>query len=168
MFDGGGVFPDEVIAESKNSAITKAIQYDFLIFDYATNYYYKHPTMDVSNFNLSNTDFTDFKQFLRNNDFSFVTETEKALSKVLEKAVKEDLDDNIKDDYNTLITNLNDSKELAINENKDEILSLLTDEIVKRYVYREGLYEFYKDHNLEIKKAAEILSNPSIYKNYLN
>lgn len=168
VFDGGGVFPDEVIAESKNSAITKAIQYDFLIFDYATNYYYKHPTVDVSNFNLSNTDFTDFKQFLRNNDFSFVTETEKALSKVLEKAVKEDLDDNIKDDYNTLITNLNDSKELAINENKDEILSLLTDEIVKRYVYREGLYEFYKDHNLEIKKAAEILSNPSIYKNYLN
>lgn len=168
VFDGGGVFPDEALAVTKNSAITKAIQYDFLIFDYATDYYYKHQQADISNLELTNTDFNDFKQYLKRNDFTFVTETEKALSKVLEKAVKEDLDDNIENDYNTLVTNLNNSKELAINENKDEILSLLTDEIVKRYVYREGLYDYYKDHNLEIKKATDILSSPSVYKNYLN
>ncbi len=168
VFDGGGVFPDEALAVTKNSAITKAIQYDFLIFDYATDYYYKHQQVDISNLELTNTDFNDFKQYLKRNDFTFVTETEKALSKVLEKAVKEDLDDNIENDYNTLVTNLNNSKELAINENKDEILSLLTDEIVKRYVYREGLYDYYKDHNLEIKKATDILSSPSVYKNYLN
>jgi carboxyl-terminal processing protease len=168
VFDGGGVFPDESLTETKNSAITKAIQNDFLIFDYATDYYYKNETVDINNLEFSNTDFSNFKQFLKSNDFSFVTETEKALTKVLEKAVKEDLDDNIEKDYNTLVSNLNSSKELAINENKDEILSLLTDEVVKRYVYREGLYDYYKEHNLEIKKATEILSNPSTYKNYLN
>jgi carboxyl-terminal processing protease len=86
----------------------------------------------------------------------------------LEKAVKEDLDDNIATDYNVLVSKLNNSKELAIDENKEEILALLTDEIVKRFVYREGLYEFYREHNLEIKKASEILSSPSTYKNYLN
>ena len=32
-------------------------------------------------------------------------------------------------------------------------MSLLSDEIVKRYVYREGLYDYYKIHNAEIKKA---------------
>ncbi|PNQ74822.1 peptidase S41 [Hanstruepera neustonica] len=168
VFDGGGVFPDEALAVTKNSAITKAIQYDFLIFDYATDYYYKHQQADVSNFELTNADFNDFKQYLKSNDFTFVTETEKALNKVMEKAAKEDLDDNIQNDYNALVTNLNNSKELAINENKDEILSLLTDEIVKRYVYREGLYDYYKGHNLEIKKATEILSKPSVYKDYLN
>ncbi|WP_104735834.1 S41 family peptidase [Hanstruepera ponticola] len=168
VFDGGGVFPDEALAETKNSAITKAIQNDFLIFDFATDYYYKHPNTDIHNFKLTTADFNDFKNFLKTNDFTFVTETEKALSKVLEKAVKEDLDDNIETDYNALVSKLNNSKELAINENKEEILALLTDEIVKRFVYREGLYEFYREHNLEIKKASEILSSPSTYKNYLN
>lgn len=168
VFDGGGVFPDEALAETKNSAITKAIQNDFLIFDFATDYYYKHPNTDILNFKLTTADFNDFKNFLKTNDFTFVTETEKALSKVLEKAVKEDLDDNIETDYNALVSKLNNSKELAINENKEEILALLTDEIVKRFVYREGLYEFYREHNLEIKKASEILSSPSTYKNYLN
>ena len=77
------------------------------------------------------------------------------------------MDDNIQKDYNTLISNLNNSKALAIDENKDDLLTLLTDEIVKRYVYREGLYDYYKVHNLEIKKAASILSNPGTYNGYL-
>ena len=168
VFDGGGVLPDEVLASTKNSAITNAIQHDFLIFDYATDYYFKHQTTDVSQFKMTNADFTDFKNFLKTNQFSYATETEKALSKVLESAVKENLDDDIKSDYNTLVTNLNSSKELAIDENKEEISSLLTDEIVKRYVYREGLYNYYKENNNEIKRATEILSKPSSYNKYLN
>ena len=31
-----------------------------------------------------------------------------------------------------------------------------TDEIVKRYVYREGLYNYYTSHNPEIKKASSL------------
>ena len=87
--------------------------------------------------------------------------------KVIDNAKKEGLDDNIQNDYNTLISNLNNSKALAINENEEEILNLLTDEIVKRYVYREGLYDYYVHHNAEIKKSKEILSNPSKYSSYL-
>lgn len=167
VFDGGGVFPDESLEITKNSEITKAIQRDFLIFDYATDYYYKHPNLDVATLELGISDFQDFKAYLKSNDFTYETETEKALIKVIENAKKEGLDDNIQNDYNTLINNLNNSKALAINENKDEILALLTDEIVKRYVYREGLYDYYVGHNAEIKKAKEILSNPSKYNDYL-
>ena len=167
VFDGGGVFPDESMEVTKNSEITKAIQNDFLIFDYATDYYFKHESTDVSTLELGNSDFSDFKKYLKTNNFTFETETEKALSKVLESAIKEGLDDNIKNDYNTLISNLNNSKALAIDENKDDILSLLTDEIVKRYVYREGLYDYYVGHNAEIEKATDILANPSKYNGYL-
>jgi len=168
VFDGGGVLPDEALEISKNSAITNAILEDFLIFDYATDYYYKNSNLtDINKFQLTNTDFKNFNNYLSTNNFSFVTETEKALKKVLESAEKEELEDNIKTDYNTLLTNLNNSKELAISENKDQILNLLTDEIVKRYIYREGLYDYYKIHNPEIKKATEILSNPTKYNSYL-
>lgn len=168
VFDGGGVLPDETFEITKNSAITNAIVNDFLIFDYATDYYYKHPNVkDINEFELKDSDFKDFKTYLSTNNFSFITETEKALNSVYEQAKKEALDDNIKNDYNTLLSNLKNSKELALNENKEQILSLLTDEIVKRYVYREGLYDYYKIHNTEIKKATEILANPIKYRDYL-
>ncbi|MEO8933686.1 MAG: S41 family peptidase [Xanthomarina sp.] len=168
VFDGGGVLPDQNFDISNNTPITDAIVNDYLIFDYATKYYYKHLNLsDISNFQLKDSDFKDFKTYLSSNNFTFITETEKSLKAVYENAKKEDLAENIKKDYNTLLNNLKNSKELAINENKDQILSLLTDEIVKRYVYREGLYDYYKTHNLEIQKATEILSNPIKYKDFL-
>ena len=167
VFDGGGVFPDEDLAISKNSPITKAIHGDFLIFNFATDYYYNNDIKDINSFSLTNADFSSFKKYLNSNDFSFETETEKSLAKVLEHAEKEDLDEAIKKDYNTLINNLGASKNKAIDDNKTQIIGLLTDEIVKRHVYREGLYEYYKIHNLEIKKAVEILANPSKYSGYL-
>ncbi|WP_434037213.1 S41 family peptidase [Formosa sp. 4Alg 33] len=168
VFDGGGVLPDEALDITKTSAITTAILQKDFIFDYATTYYYKHQTIkDIDNFKLSDSDFSDFKKYLKTNDFSFETETEKALTKALESAKKEGLDDNIQKDYNTLINNLKTSKIEGIDENKAQLTSLLTDEIVKRYVYREGVYDYYKTHNPEIERATEILSNPTTYSGFL-
>lgn len=167
VFDGGGVFPDEVLAYSKNSAITKAVLNSQSIFDYATKYYYSHKIEDINTFKLTDSDFSNFKKYLKTSDFSFETDTEKSLSKVLKVAKTEKLDDDIQKDYNTLISNLNKSKLRAIDENKTQLMGLLSDEIVKRYVYREGLYDYYKIHNAEIKKATEILANPNIYNKYL-
>ncbi len=167
VFDGGGVFPDENLGTSKNSAITKAILKNDFIFNYATNYYYNHKIDDINTFKLTESDFSDFKNYLKKNHFSFETETEKALLNVLETAKKEGLNDHIKTDYNTLISNLNNSKTDAINENKANLLELLTEEIVKRYSYREGLYEYYKIHDNNIKKATQILKSPLTYTGYL-
>ncbi|WP_452225422.1 S41 family peptidase [Lacinutrix chionoecetis] len=169
VYDGGGVFPDEALDYSKNSAITKAILSNQSVFDYATKYYYSHPNIqDINKWELTASDFQDFKSFLKTSDFSFETETEKSFSKALEVAKTENLNDDIQRDYNTLIQNLNNSKLKAVDDNKSQLMSLLSDEIIKRYVYREGLYDYYKIHNAEIKKATEILSSPTKYKRYLN
>ncbi|MFB9052032.1 S41 family peptidase [Formosa undariae] len=168
VFDGGGVLPDEALDITKTSAITTAILQNDYIFDYATSYYYKHQTIkNVDAFKLADSDFSDFKKYLKTNDFSFETETEKALTKAFESAKKEGLDDNIQKDYNTLINNLKTSKIEGIDENKAQLTSLLTDEIVKRYVYREGVYDYYKTHNPEIERATEILSNATTYRGFL-
>ncbi|MFD1616208.1 S41 family peptidase [Gelatiniphilus marinus] len=167
VFDGGGVFPDENMGTIKNSAVINALANENLIFDFATQYYYKNPMTDMDNFKLSASDFSDFKTYLKANNFSFETQTEKVLLKAFETAKKEDLHTAIKTDYNTLVTNLNTSKTKAIDQNKEYLLSLLTKEIVKRYVYREGLYEYYKINDPKIKKATNILSSPLTYSNYL-
>jgi carboxyl-terminal processing protease len=167
VFDGGGVSPDEPMAISKNSAITNAVLNNDLIFNFATKYYYSNRIDDINNFKLTDSDFSNFKDYLSTNNFSFETKTESALLKVLESAKEEGLDHNIHGDYNALMLGLTDSKNKALDENKAQILSLLTDEVIKHHSYREGLYDYYKLYNPEIKKATEILSNPSNYLNYL-
>ncbi|GAA4942273.1 S41 family peptidase [Algibacter agarivorans] len=167
VFDGGGVLPDVSMGSDKNSPITKAIVNNDLVFNYATDYYYKHDVKDVNNLKLSDKDFTDFKNYLKTNNFSFKTDTEKALYKAFETSKKEALNDNIETDFNVLMSNLTQSKTSVIDENKDYLLKLITEDIVKQYVYREGLYEYYKIHDSEIKKGTEILSNTSTYQGYL-
>ena len=168
VFDGGGVAPDVELAISKKSAITKALIGENHIFDYATSYYYSHEVKDINSFKFSDTDFKDFKNYLKKNDFSFETKTEKALSSAFEIAQDEEIKSSIESDYNRLLENLNSYKSKVIDEQKDQLSSLLTDEIVKRYVYREGLYDYYTLFNPEIKKASEILNNPIKYNGYLN
>ncbi|MBU3820600.1 S41 family peptidase [Flavobacteriaceae bacterium XHP0103] len=167
VFDGGGVFPDEELKLGKNTPITKAITNDDLIFNFATKYYYSHNISDVSKFKLSDADFADFKNYLKTNNFSFETSTEKAFAKAFDEAKKEGLNDNISKDYSALLSSLDASKNNAIDKNKDLILNLLNEEIIKRYVYREGLYDYYKTHDPGIKKADEILSSPTEYMDYL-
>jgi carboxyl-terminal processing protease len=167
VFDGGGVFPDEEMNSSKNSTLTNALIKDDLIFNYATNYYYNHEIDNILDLELSDNDFNNFKSYLNTNNFSFETNTEKALNKAFEEAKTDGFDDNIKNDYNTLMSNLKQSKITELDNNKTYIQELLTEEIVKRYGYREGLYEYYKIHDSKIKKATEILGNPSTYMEYL-
>lgn len=167
VFDGGGILPDETLNTVKNSTITNALVNDDMIFDFATNYYYSHDIKDINSFKLTTADFTNFKDFLKANNFSFESNTEKALMKAFDEAKKEGLNDDIAADYNTLINNLKASKTNTIDLNKEYLLGLLTEEIVKRYVYREGLYDYYKIHDPEIKKATEILGNTTAYLNYL-
>ncbi|MCF8272945.1 MAG: S41 family peptidase [Flavobacteriaceae bacterium] len=167
VFDGGGIFPDEEMSGSKNTALTNAIENDNLIFDFATNYYYKNKVENVNDFKLTDPDFENFKTFLKANSFSFETNTEKALKKTIEEAKAEGLDLAIKTDYNTLVSSLNKAKIDALDANKNYIIKLLTEDIVKRYVYREGLYNYLKLHDPEIKKASEILASPTAYLEYL-
>ena len=167
VFDGGGVFPDVQIGNYKISPITTAVVNNDLVFDFSTNYYYNHKVDDINSLKLTDKDFLDFKNYLNSNNFSFETETEKALKKAFETSRKEELNDNIETDYNTLLANLNASKTNVIDENKDYLLELLTQDIVKRYVYREGLYEYLELHDTEIKKAIDILSSTTTYQGYL-
>lgn len=166
VFDGGGVMPDVDMTVVKNKAIVDAVTNSHLIFDYATNYYYSHSLKTLDDFNFSDSDFNNFKDYLKSNDFTFETKTEKLLDKAINQAKKEDLLNDISNEYQKLIQRLNTSKDNAIDANKNALISLLKDEIIKRYFYREGLYEYYLKENPEIKKATEILSSNSLYSSY--
>ena len=52
-------------------------------------------------------------------------------------------------------------------KNQKEIKNLILDEIIKRFQYKEGLYQYYIKNNFEIKKAIEILDDKPQYNKIL-
>ena len=167
VFDGGGVMPDVEIDLSKPTAITKAIAKTDFIFNFATKYYYENKVEDLESFKFKDSDFNNFRSYLKANDFAFETNTEKALDKVISIASEEELDKYISSDYSKLKESLDNLKNRALNDNKNQLISLLENEIIKRYFYREGLYEYYLTNNVEIKTATQILGNTIKYQNFL-
>ncbi|MFN7676657.1 S41 family peptidase [Flavobacterium sp.] len=167
VFDGGGVLPDVEIAETKTSMIADALQKNDGIFNYVTYYYYKNPTLGDKIPTLTDSDFADFKAFLKREKTDINTETEIALKNTLEKAKKENIDTAIQSEYEQLLAALQRSEATMIDKNQKEIKNLMLDEIIKRYQYKEGLYQYYIKNNIEIKKAVGILNNTAEYNKIL-
>jgi carboxyl-terminal processing protease len=167
VYDGGGITPDVALETSQLSPITSAILDEHHVFNFATQYYYKNNVTDLQSFKLSDADFNAFKSYLKSTNFSFETKTEKAFETALAVAKNEELNTVVNSEYTQLIASLNAYKNKAVDDNKTQLLDLLSDEIVKRYFYREGMYSYYVNHNTEIQKGVEILKNPSTYMSYL-
>ena len=140
VFDGGGVLPDVELDESKMSPIATALLKNDGIFDYATTYYYKNPSLGTKIPTLSDSDYSDFKNFLKTNKITLDTETELALKKTLEAAKKDQIDSAITAEYQQLVTAIEKSETTLLDKNKKEISSLIQEELIKRYQYQEGLY----------------------------
>jgi carboxyl-terminal processing protease len=167
VYDGGGIQPDIEMEETKLNPIVDALVKNEGIFNYATRYYYKNPNLGNQIPIISDADYLDFKTFLIEQKFSFDTETEVALKKTLAAAKKENIDENINKEYLQLQTALQKSEENLLNKYQKEIKNLLIDEIIIRYQYQEGLYQYYLKNNSEIKKAVSILNNSTEYKSIL-
>lgn len=167
VYDGGGISPDVALEEAKLSPISEALQRNDAIFNFATDYFYRNPSLGEKIPVVTDADYTSFKQFLKKADFSLDTETQKALKKTFELAQKEGIDESIKAEYNQLNAAVQKSEEIQINKNQKEIKNLMVDELILRYQYREGLYQYYLKSNSEIKKATAILNNSTEYKKIL-
>ena len=164
VYDGGGIQPDIELEESKSSPIANALVRNDGIFNYVTSYYYKNPTLGNQIPSFSDADYADFKQFLKTQKFSFDTETEIALKNTLAAAKKEKIDETITTEYQQLLTALQKSETNLLDKNQKEIKGLILDEIIKRYQYQEGLYQYYIKNNSEIKKATSVLNSELEYK----
>jgi carboxyl-terminal processing protease len=168
VYDGGGVDPDIKLASAAYSPITTSLLRENAIFDYATQYYYSHQYSDLDKIQLTDKDFNEFVAWIEARGFDFDTVTESAFAKAYQTAINEELDDDIATSYKGMMQSIQNAKKRELRDKKAEIMSLLTDEIVKRYFYREGLYEYQLKYNPEILEAIKVLNNPAEYRKILS
>ncbi|MGK0385406.1 MAG: carboxyl-terminal processing protease [Patiriisocius sp.] len=167
VYDGGGILPDIELETAKFSPITTALLKDNAIFEFATEYRYENDLTRWEDFNFTEADFQDFLKFLKKNNFEFETQTELAFEKALRKAEDDNLKEQIESSYLLLMAVMDTAKDQKIVDKKAEIISLLKDEILKQYFYRDGLYDYQVVNNPEIKTAMDVLNDEKRYKKIL-
>ncbi len=165
--DGGGVMPDVEIKSLKSNDLVSALLNNSVIFDFATTYHYTHPIPVMDQFAFTQNDFDAFKSFVSKSEFSFETKTEKALKEVLLMQGDELLGPQVIEDSKKLLGTISKGKELALETFKTEIQKQLEDEIIKRYFYREGLYDYYLKNDTAIVTASTLLKDQSKYDSLL-
>ncbi|MCP4976055.1 MAG: S41 family peptidase [Maribacter sp.] len=165
--DGGGVLPDIVIDELNANSLTKALEQNNIIFDYATDYHYQNTFENISDISFSNNDFNAFKSFVAQSNFSYETKSEKAIKEAMDIEDSDVFGTSVQENFKSLLTEIEKSKFMGLDKHQKEIQKKLEDEIVKRYFYREGLFEYYLTHDEAILAGAELLSNENKYRSIL-
>ena len=169
VYDGGGVNPDFVTSTLTYSSITQILSAKYLLFDYATQYKIKHPSIaDAKSFRLTDVEYADFISWLSNKEYDYETESEAKLEALKEKAEKENCFQTIQAEYSAVSAKLKVDKSSDLKLHEQEIKWLLENEIVSRYYYQNGRTENSFSSDPEIKMAIKALSSPAVFSAVLN
>lgn len=164
VYDGGGILPDIVINESQKTGATKTLLKSKAIFNFAVDYFYNNPQkVNVENYQFKGSDFKDFTNYLKR-DTTFVTKQES----LFKQAYSYSENTNISKEYEKLKLKLLESKINEISKNQDIIIDLLQDEILKKYYYKEEVYQHHLKNDKTIFEAVELMKNLDKYKDVLS
>jgi len=169
VYGGGGILPDIEIIKPTTTETTQTLLNSDAFFNYATNYFYANQSIAApTEFKLNNADYASLKNYLKGKHSHFETKTEAIFNEAKQKASIENLDGNLEKSYANLLEEIQIEKLRELDKNQEEILEKLTEEIVKRYYYEEGVYQQKAVFDSTILKAISILNNSEEYHATLN
>ncbi len=167
--DGGGIRPDIEVKGDKIPNIVFYLMNDDLIFDYATQYCWDHPTLaSVDDFKLTDADYEAFKKLVKSRNFTYDRQSEKLLKSLKEVAEFEGYMTEASEEFKALEKKLNHNLDRDLDYFAKPIKEYLSQEIVTRYFYQRGaVMERLKD-DTDLEKAIEVLQNPVRYREILS
>ncbi|MFV0289358.1 MAG: S41 family peptidase [Mangrovibacterium sp.] len=158
VYDGGGITPDIKVELPTGSSFIYYLMRDYMIFDYATKYFYEHESIAAANqFEINDEIYADFLKFIKEKDFSYESETEKALDELEKTAKLEKYYDRSKTEFEALRQQVKHELDKDVEDFKEEIKILLLDEIVTRYHYQKGAIIASLKSDIVLHRAESIV-----------
>ncbi len=168
VYDGGGIDPDIAVEAEEPAIISQVVYGNGFIFDYATLFAFKHPTItDSKSFNLTDQEYLDFVNWMKNKSYTFKSPLEIDLAELTSEAKREKYYDDLKPQLDEIQARLTESKNTELTRHKDQIKKLLEREIVTRYYFEKGSVETGFKYDQEVKAAIDLLHNQPEYKKIL-
>ena len=154
--DKSGITPDVSVENEKGNYISYYLFTDNIIFDFATQYYYSHPKIEnPSTFNITDDEYNSFISFVKSKNFTYKLESEKMLSQLRKLVETEGYLTQTDTLLKQLSPMLKADVERDLRDFRKDIQKLLESEIVKRYYYQRGYYEFFLRYDDWLAKAIE-------------
>ena len=164
VYDGGGIDPDIKLKPNIYSQLTTDLYARFFIFDYATKFYHEHKNIaSPDKFEITDEIYSDFMNFLKLRNYSYVSEHENTLEELKQESIKDHSFEAIQDAYNSLKMAIEENKTREFAKYGNEIKRILKMEIASRYYYISGKVESSLDDDSEIDAAIHVLNNQTEY-----
>ena len=160
VYEGHGIMPDVKVDRDPYATVTAYLYAKNYIFDYANKFYSEHKSIDSADrYQVDEATYQDFMKFVKDKNFSYTTESEKAIGKLKKAAKDEGYLDKIQPQIDLLEKNLAAEKDKDLLSNRKDIEELLRSEIVGRYYYQKGRIISSLNDDPDLKRAFEILLN---------
>lgn len=171
VYNGNGISPDIDMSSDGMRTIVQVLSGKLLIADYATTYFNKHARINAPTyFRLSDSDYEEFLSYLAAKNFTYSSRSERLMDRLKlvmeEEGVMKDAGEEIKALDTKMLANKN--KELQLYKN--DIKMQLEKEIVSRYYFEKGKYDFSGSRDQVILKAQHLLrpENNLVYRDILS
>jgi len=168
VYDGGGVLPDILVEKEELNSLSRFLLLNWIIFDYANIYSFTHDSIaKAEKFDISDSDYNKFIEYVAKQNVAYETETDKALKKLIKSAKEEKYYKNLSTEITSLQTGLKHDVRQDLLHFKENIKELLNSSIISRYYYQSGVVQYNIGNNPDVSEALKILDNDQKYKEIL-
>ncbi len=169
VFDGAGIFPDIYVEPVKFSQISADLYTGNYIFNFVNKFVYENSEINSPElFFVSDETYNDFKDYVINQDFDYLTETELLIDRLNKSAERENYLEAIKQQLEELDETIKEEKKSDIDKFRTEIEEMLRIEIITRYYYQKGKLIASLENDKEVDEAIRVLTETDVYKSILD
>ncbi len=164
VYDGGGIMPDIRTEPEYISRFAMTLYAMGFIEDFGDEYTRRNPgqTIDIRTFSISDRDYADFAEFMKDKKVPYESDTRRAL-KALKKAADEDLFADLKEKFEKVEAELKDDTRTNLETYREQVIETINNDIVMRHGYQAGVIEHSLPEDTEVQRAIDILNNPQEY-----
>jgi len=168
VYEGHGIQPDVKIEPTMASTIATYLYAKNIFFKYANKFYREHKSIkSAKDFKITDDIYNDFMQFVKDEGFTFTSQSENEIKNLEKTAKLEGYLDDIQPILDQAVAKIEEEKAKDLVNNRKEIEELLQIEIVSRYYYQKGKIIATLDEDPELAKALEIILNQEEYNRIL-
>ena len=168
VYEGHGIQPDVKIEPTVASTITTYLYAKNLFFKYANKFYREHKSIkSAKDFKITDAIYNDFMQFVKDEGFTFTSQSENEIKNLENIAKAEGYLDDIQPILDQAKAKIEEEKANDLVNNRKEIEDLLKIEIAGRYYYQKGKIIATLADDPELEKAIEVILNQEEYNNIL-
>lgn len=161
----GGITPDIEVKTDPESEIHSALLSKDMYFKFANSYTERNPGLKTAV--PDEALFADFKNFLKEKNFTYESQIEKKIKEIEELASEKKYKLDIKNMLDKVELEAESGEQMEIDIAKDEILRNIANEINKRIVTESEQYEATFPYDIQLQDAIKILENKNDYNRLL-